>query len=230
MEGGFPFNNLKFLLMLIMFTIKIFAFCTTLLFFATITTSALAAEQMPPWPMLFEGTAYYDGELLAEGSITVRIDDWESRPIVVQDGSFKCADTCLLAGPPSYDYVGKPVSFHLNSSRIAQLIFPFPLQGTPSISPIDLYFGDLPLVLPTPTPFTLMLVPTPTPLPASGMTPTPTTESLPVSANPTPTPATTTDSANTAFYNSFFFYIVIAGVFVILLLTVYGIIRFRSTT
>lgn len=215
--------------MLTMFIPKIIAFSFAFIIFTSLTLPAFAADEVPPWPMLFEGTAYYDGEFVRDGLITVRVDDWESRSVNVTDGIFKCAATCLLAGPPGYNYVGQPITFHLNDEHTARLTFPFPLQGTPSISPIDLYFGDLPAALPTPTPFTLMLLPTPTPSLATGTTPNPTIYQPAPTA--TPSVATTTDtpdSAGSTFFTSLFFYIVVGGLCVLLLLTGYAYIRSKS--
>ena len=56
--------------------------------------AALAQDQdqdqsIPPWPILFQGTALLNGEPVQEGALTVRIGDWESpKPVPVSDGVF----------------------------------------------------------------------------------------------------------------------------------------------
>ncbi len=188
-------------------------------------STAFAAEQLPPWPMLFKGTAYLDGQLVDNGVITIKIDDWESRPVSTVNGVFTCSDACLLAGPPGYDYVGKSVTFHLNSKHVAELTFPFPLQGTPSINPVDLFFGDLPVALPTPTPFMLMLVPTPTPfLNQSISAATPTINQL----TPTPSSDDLSSPNSSDFFGSSFFYIALIGIIASVILSMVGLMRSRS--
>ena len=104
--------------------------------------------EFPPWPLLFEGDVYLDGEPVAQGEVTIRIGDWEGARVPVVDGSFRCADPCLIAGPPSFDYVGEPVTFHLDTGYVASFTFPFPEAGSPSRTRVELFFG----ALPTPAP------------------------------------------------------------------------------
>ena len=95
----------------------------------------------PPWPILFEGEAYAGGELVASGTLTVRVGDWESDPAQVANGVFPC---CLMAGPPSKAYVGLPVTFHLDGERVAGYTFDFPDMDTPDRRSIELTFPEAP--------------------------------------------------------------------------------------
>ena len=110
--------------------------------------SALAQAAFPPWPLLYEGTVLQDGEP-AEGMVFARVGDWESDHVPVEDGAFRCADPCLIVGPPSFDYIGKPVTFHLISERdssevhVASLTFPFPEASEPSRTQVELLFGGI---------------------------------------------------------------------------------------
>ena len=62
--------------------------------------AALAQDQsIPPWPILFQGTALLNGEPVQEGTLTVRVGDWESPiPVPVRDGVFDCGAACLIRG------------------------------------------------------------------------------------------------------------------------------------
>ena len=110
--------------------------------------AALAQDQdqdqsIPPWPILFQGTALLNGEPVQEGALTVRIGDWESpRPVPVSDGVFECGAACLIAGPPSLAYLDLPVTFHLDGEWQATLSFTYPYLGTPCLVEVELLFGD----------------------------------------------------------------------------------------
>ena len=110
--------------------------------------SALAQVAFPPWPLLYEGTVLQDGEP-AEGMVFAWVGDWESNHVPVEDGAFRCADPCLIVGPPSFDYIGKPVTFHLINERgssevhVASLTFPFPQASEPSRTQVELLFGGI---------------------------------------------------------------------------------------
>ena len=178
--------------------------------------AALAQDQsIPPWPILFQGTALLNGEPVQEGTLTVRVGDWESPiPVPVRDGVFDCGAACLIAGPPSLAYLDLPVTFHLDGEWQATLSFTYPYLGTPCLVEVELLFGDdagpaltanpcqsgvVPLPTPTPTP--LPATPTPTAAPA----PTPTPEPVPAptaapaaepTATPVPAPAPTDESSS----------------------------------
>ncbi len=90
-------------------------------------TDSLPAADFPPLPVLFSGTASLDGQPVAEGRLSVRVGDWETRrPVAVVDGAFACAHECLTAGPPSLDYIDEPVTFVLDGGLTATLTFPIP--------------------------------------------------------------------------------------------------------
>ena len=167
--------------------------------------TALAQSSIAPWPILFQGTALLNGEPVQEGTLTVRVGDWESpKPVPVRNGVFMCGDECLIAGPPSLAYLDQPVTFHLNGELQATLSFTYPYLGTPCLVEVELLFGVdagpaltenpcqsgvVPLPTHTPTPTPLPAAPTPTPVPTPTPQPTPTPTPLP--ATPTPTPAPT---------------------------------------
>ena len=122
-----------------------------------------------PLPIIFEGTVELDGLPVAEGELTVRIGDWESRAVPVVDGAFKCAAQCLIAGPPGFEYVDQQLTFHLDGRHEGDVAFAFPNLGEPDQRRVELRFGSPPI--PTPPP-------TPTPSPTATPTPEPTLGSL----------------------------------------------------
>jgi hypothetical protein len=86
----------------------------------------------PPWPIVYDGTVELDGEPLESGTLTARVGDWTSTAVPVVDGWFACADLCLILGPPTFDYVGAEVTFHLDGiGRAASLKFEFPGLSEP---------------------------------------------------------------------------------------------------
>ena len=176
--------------------------------------AALAQDQsIPPWPILFQGTALLNGEPVQEGTLTVRVGDWESPiPVPVRDGVFDCGAACLIAGPPSLAYLDLSVTFHLDGEWQATLSFTYPYLGTPCLVEVELLFGDdagpaltanpcqsgvVPLPTPTPTPPpatpTPTAAPTPTPEPAPAPTAAPAAEPT---ATPIPAPAPTDESSS----------------------------------
>ena len=107
--------------------------------------SAYAQEVgFPPWPIVFEGEVCAGGEPVASGTLTLRVGDWESKPVQVDHGVFRCAAACLVAGPPSGSYVGLPVTFHLDGERVASYTFDFPQMDTPDRRRIELAFPEAP--------------------------------------------------------------------------------------
>lgn len=126
----------------------------------------------PPWPILFSGTATFDGASIERGRITVRVGDWESAPANVADGTFGC---CLLAGPPSGRYVGETISFHLDGQYEAELMLEFSAAAAPAERVVVLAFaGDR-----------LSPTATPSPVPTAVATATPIAR---INAGPTVTP------------------------------------------
>ena len=112
-----------------------------LLVLAALVGTAHAQQDFPPWPILFEGEVRAGGEPVASGALTLRVGDWESKPVQVDHGVFRC---CLIAGPPSGSYVGLPVTFHLDGERVASYTFDFPRMDTPDRRRIELVFPELP--------------------------------------------------------------------------------------
>lgn len=106
---------------------------TTLLMVALSLTPVSAQDAgFPPWPIIYDGTVEVDGEPLSSGTLTARVGDWTSVAVPVVDGRFACADPCLIVGPPTFEYVGAEVTFHLKGiDRAAELTFEFPNLGEP---------------------------------------------------------------------------------------------------
>ena len=204
--------------------------------------AALAQDQsIPPWPILFQGTALLNGEPVQDGTLTVRVGDWESpKPVPVRDGVFDCGAACLIAGPPSLAYLDLPVTFHLDGEWQATLSFTYPYLGTPCLVEVELLFGDdagpaltanpcqsgvVPLPTPTPTP------PPATPTPTAAPAPTPTPEPAPAptaapaaepTATPIPAPAPT-DEPSSGGNSGTLIAIVVGVIVVIVALAIVGI-------
>ena len=204
--------------------------------------AALAQDQsIPPWPILFQGTALLNGEPVQEGTLTVRVGDWESpRPTPVSDGVFDCGAACLIAGPPSLAYLDLPVTFHLDGERQATLSFTYPYLGTPCLVEVELLFGDdagpavtanpcqsgvVPLPTPTPTPLPATPTPTAVPPPTSAPTSVPAPTAAPAAeATSTPTPAPApTDETSSGGGSGTLIAIVVGGIVVIVALAIVGI-------
>ena len=210
--------------------------------------AALAQEEeqdqdrsIPPWPILFQGTALLNGEPVQEGTLTVRIGDWESpKPVPVSDGVFECGAACLIAGPPSLAYLDLPVTFHLDGGWQATLSFTYPYLGTPCLVEVELLFGDdagpavtanpcqsgvVPLPTPTPTPLPATPTPTAAPTPTSAPTSVPAPTAAPAAeATSTPTPAPApTDESSSGGSSGTLIAIVVGAVVVIVALAIVGI-------
>jgi hypothetical protein len=117
-----------------------FALVTAWLVLALAIPVSAQDAGFPPLPMLFDGSVVLNGEPVAEGQLTVRIGDWESGPVAVVDGVFRCANPCLIAGPPDFSYIGEPVTFHLDGGEPAGLSFAFLQAASPSRMSVELVF------------------------------------------------------------------------------------------
>ena len=110
----------------------------TLLTMLVLSGVAHAQEgDFPPLPILFEGEVHAGGEPVASGTLTLSVGDWESKPVQVENGVFRC---CLVAGPPSGSYIGLPVTFHLDGERVASYTFDFPQMETPDQRSVERVF------------------------------------------------------------------------------------------
>ena len=119
-----------------------FAVALALLVLAALAGTAHAQEGgSPPLPIRFEGEVSAGGKPVASGTLTLRVGDWESKPVQVEDGVFRC---CLIAGPPSGSYVGLPVTFHLDGEHVAGYTFDFPRMDKPDRRSIELVFPAAP--------------------------------------------------------------------------------------
>ena len=91
-----------------------------LLTLGMLLTPAVAVAQSggpPLLPIIYDGTVYLDGTLVSsQRELTVRVGDWESTPVLVQDGQFQL----LVAGPPDSTYAGAPITFWLGSLQASQ--------------------------------------------------------------------------------------------------------------
>lgn len=120
-------------------------------FFIPYTAHASSHDQgFPPFPYLVVGTVQVDGSFISESSVlTARIDDWETRPVTVTDGSFGTAPGIpIVIGPPNASYLGKTVTFHLGTELIAEQSFTFENLPEPAFLQQNLTFissFDVPL-------------------------------------------------------------------------------------
>tara|TARA_Y100001960_G_C14259642_1_gene626844 strand:+ start:22 stop:657 length:636 start_codon:yes stop_codon:yes gene_type:complete len=120
-------------------------------FFIPYTAHASSHDQgFPPFPYLVVGTVQVDGSFISESSLlTARIDDWETKPVTVTDGSFGTAPGIpIVIGPPNASYLGKTVTFHLGSDLIAEQSFIFENLPEPAFLQQNLTFissFDVPL-------------------------------------------------------------------------------------
>lgn len=144
----------------------------------------------PPFPYVLQGTVTLDGAPLAgSATLTAQVGDWTSRPVEVIDGGFgRAPSQPLVVGPPNFDYIGEPVTFHLRGLT-ADLTFTFEALPQPEFVEAVLRFtGGAPTPAPSPTA-------APTPTATAEPTPqlTPTTAPTPTST-PTPTASPTATS------------------------------------
>ena len=129
-----------------------------LLAMGLLMTPALALAQSggpPLLPIIYNGTVYVDGVLgSGQQELTVWVGDWESNPVVVQDGQFQL----LIAGPPDSSYDGALSTFKLDGLEASQQ-FTFTAMSEPKSETVRLDFTTAqpdPTLTPitaTPTPF-----------------------------------------------------------------------------
>ena len=99
------------------------------------------ADGPPPLPIIYQGEVFLDGEPVANGTLRARIEDWETDAVPIVDGSFRCADPCLLVAPPDPAYVGSKVTFHLDGFESpATFSFDFPDLAEPRSETVRLFF------------------------------------------------------------------------------------------
>ena len=109
------------------------------------TSVAAQADEPPPLPIIYQGEVFLDGDAVANGTLRGRVGDWESAAVPVTDGTFRCADPCLLVAPPTVDYVGQEVTFHLDDAEFpATLKFKFPNLPEPRYDTVQLFFETTP--------------------------------------------------------------------------------------
>ena len=95
------------------------------------------AEGPPPLPIVYQGNVYADGlPLTMDGELAVRVGDWESAPVQVQGGTY----LNLVVGPPSQDYIGEQISFHMDGLE-AEQSFVFPSLAEPLFETMRLDFN-----------------------------------------------------------------------------------------
>ncbi len=117
-----------------------------------VTNVAAQTGGPPPLPIIYQGEVFLDGEPVADGALSGRVGSWLSDTVPVTDGTFRCADPCLLIGPPTVDYVGQEVTFHLEGvDTPATFRFDFPNLAEPRSDTVQLFFetdpsGGFPLL------------------------------------------------------------------------------------
>lgn len=74
-------------------------------------TAAVQGQDIPPFPILYGGRVYIDGDPAPEGTkLVARVDDYEIWTHVGPDGIYRN----LVVGPPSEDYHFAPITFHVD--------------------------------------------------------------------------------------------------------------------
>ncbi len=127
-------------------------YAAALVLLLSVTPALAQTVGPPPLPVVYQGAVYLDGEALSrDAELTVRVGDWESGPVPVRDGAY----INLVVGPPSPDYIGEEVTFHLGGLRAEQR-FAFPSLGQPRFETLRLDFtaieGETSLPLAGPEP------------------------------------------------------------------------------
>jgi hypothetical protein len=109
------------------------------------TAVAAQGTEPPPLPIIYQGEVFLDGEHVGSGMLSARVGDWTSDFVPVTDGMFRCADPCLLVGPPKAIYVGEKVTFHLEGIEFpATFSFEFPNLSEPRSDTVQLFFETIP--------------------------------------------------------------------------------------
>ena len=126
--------------------------------FAVALQDTALAQQIPPLPIIYSGTATAGGKPVPDGFlILARVGAYEALPVAVKDGRY----AALTVGPPSADFQGKEITFHLEGVQ-AQETDTFRVLGLPVIKGnFDLTFPMLPQPTPTRTPIPPTVTPTP---------------------------------------------------------------------
>ena len=108
-------------------------------------TIVFAQDVSPPsLPIIYNGTVFLDGEALEKQTLlTVRVGTWESRPVLVDQGSFQL----LVAGPPGGSHDGELITFALGD-LIALQQFVFTSLPEPKMEILRLDFQTQPIVVP----------------------------------------------------------------------------------
>ena len=110
-----------------------------------VTVVAAQEDGPPPLPIIYQGEVFLDGAPVTDGVLLARVGDWESDAVPVIDGTFRCADPCLLIGPPNASYVGEEVTFHLEGAEFpAEFSFDFPNLDAPRSDTVQLFFESEP--------------------------------------------------------------------------------------
>ena len=111
--------------------------------------------QPPQIPSVYSGSATVNGDTVPNGlSITGRIGDYVSEPIVVQDGQYEF----LVVAPPGSSFIGGTITFHLNGVQAEETDVYFVTDRASVLLDrldFDLTFPALPTPTPTPTPITV---------------------------------------------------------------------------
>ena len=72
--------------------------------------STASGQEPPPFPILYGGRVFLDGEPAPPGTnLVARVDDYEASTVVEEDGHYRN----LLVAPPSRRYFEMPVAFHV---------------------------------------------------------------------------------------------------------------------
>ncbi len=116
---------------------------------ATSIAVAQDAGSIPPIPSFFIGTVTIEDGSAADGLfITGRIDDYESEPVIIENGRYDL----LFVAPPDDSFRNKTITFHINGIQANETISFNP--GSANLS-FELTFPSVPQPTPTPTPIVI---------------------------------------------------------------------------
>ncbi len=129
-----------------------------------VAASAVRAQEQPVRPTIYNGSLTFNGQPLLDGlKVLARIGDYETASVISKNGRYQG----LTVRPPKQRYLGKMVTFHVESTQAYETEKFVPGKSGPNFTRyiFDLTFPALPMRPPTPTPTaTNTPVPTATPV------------------------------------------------------------------
>ena len=101
---------------------------------------ALSSQQPHPFPIVYGGRAFIDGQPTLDGTrIVGRVDGFETHPVFVENGQYRN----LVIQPPDRSYFDKTITFHAGEARARETGL-FREMSSPDVQSLDLHFGKSP--------------------------------------------------------------------------------------